>query len=171
MKKAIPLPSLERLEELFSYSVVTGELYRKVQTAQRTKAGDVAGSVNKVDGYRRIVVDSQMYKASRLIWKLVTGEDPLDSYVDHIDGNRSNDSWHNLRLVTLRQNAWNVQAHRDSKSGVKGVVWSERHRNFRAEIMANGCKRHLGVFPTAAEAAAAYAKAAKQLHGDYARTS
>ena len=69
-----PLPSAQRLNELFVYSPETGKLTYKVKRG-RFQVGTLAGTVLK-NGYRQVVIDRSNYYASRLIWKLQTGEDP-----------------------------------------------------------------------------------------------
>lgn len=95
----------------------------------------------------------------------VAGEAGLD--VDHIDGDGLNNTRANLRACTRKQNLANKQRSVTNKSGFKGV-W-ERNGTYRATISVEGRSRHLGPFPTAQEAADAYAVAARDLHGEYAR--
>ena len=105
------MPSQERLMELFNYSPDTGVL--SYATGIK-KLGKPAGCVNKVSGYQMIHVDGLYYTAQRLIWVLVTGEDPGDMVIDHIDRDKTNNVWTNLRKVTHSQNNCN-KAVRTSK--------------------------------------------------------
>lgn len=89
--------------------------------------------------------------------------------VDHINGNGLDNRRSNLRLVTHAENARNSGAHRDSKSGVKGVTWDKRRSRWVARIMVNGRTTNLGRFEHLEDAAEMYAKAARLLHGEYAR--
>lgn len=50
---------------------------------------------------------------------------------------------------------------------IKGVTWHQK--KFRAEIQYCGKRVYLGSFPTAEEAYVAYCKAAKKLHGEFAK--
>lgn len=93
--------------------------------------------------------------------------DGLD--VDHRDGDGLNNRRANLREATRQQNMANRSTHAGNASGYKGV-W--RHgRKFRASIQLNGKTVHLGGFDTAAEAALAYADAARQAHGEFANAT
>lgn len=87
---------------------------------------------------------------------------------DHIDGNPLNNCRSNLRLATPAENARNRGKQRDNTSGFKGVHWNKQRRNWRAQIKINQKGIHLGVFDTPEEAYAAYCKAAKELHGEFA---
>jgi len=102
MTKFKPLPSQAELHELFHYSFVTGELYWKVKPSNRIKIGSVAGHEDKI-GTREVSINGQRYKAYRLIWVWVTGEDPGAMEIDHINGIRSCNAFHNLRLANRAQ--------------------------------------------------------------------
>lgn len=102
---------------------------------------------------------NRTYSMHRVIFGAVSGQQ-----VDHIDRNRLNNVRANLRLATASQNAINrVSA---SKTGYRGV--QQDYRRFKAMIWAAGQFYLLGRFSNAIEAARAYDKAARQLHGDFA---
>ena len=92
-----PIPSQEYLVGLFDYSPITGLLYRKVRRGHQhvgTPVGTTRG-----DGYRVVDIHGKKFKTSRIIWRMVTGDDPGDMDVDHANRIRDNDAWHNLRLL------------------------------------------------------------------------
>jgi hypothetical protein len=74
----------------------------------------------------------------------------------------------NLRIATVSQNNCNRRAQRNNKSGFKGVY--RHNQKWAAQIGFNGKRKYLGYYPTPELAFAAYCAAAKQLHGDFART-
>lgn len=96
---------------------------------------------------------------------------PAGIDVDHRDMDRLNNTRDNLRLATRDQNMCNQRGHADSTLGVKGVHREKRRGKFVAQISVRGTHHFLGHFVTIEEAAAAYAKAAHELHGEFARTS
>lgn len=101
--KHLPLPSQERLHEVFSYSPITGELtWQNLPIDLVYLNGQQAGFMTD-RGWRRIRLDGKQYRAARLVWCWVTGEDPGDLTVDHIDRCRDNQAWHNLRLADRKQ--------------------------------------------------------------------
>lgn len=53
----------------------------------------------------------------------------------------------------------------------KGCYWQPKRKKWIAQIGAAGKRKTIGYFDTEAEAAAAYAKEANSLHGDYMRIS
>jgi hypothetical protein len=91
--------------------------------------------------------------------------------VDHIDGNGLNNRRSNLRVVTRAQNAWNRRKASYNKSGFKGVTLDKPTGKWRAQITLNRKQRFLGHYDTIAEAAAVYAKASAELHGEFGRVA
>ena len=161
MPKFKPLPSQEKLHDLFDYSVVTGELYWKNPTRYKSYKGRVAGSVN-LKGY--VMVDVKLnserlrYYAHRVIWKWVTGEDPGALDIDHKNGIRDCNAWHNLRKATKKQN----RANQPRRGWTKTPCG-----NYRVMCGSMDTNRYVGTFKTEAEARAAYAEAKRALHGEF----
>jgi hypothetical protein len=104
--------------------------------------------------------------------RLILGTDSgLDT--DHRDGNPLNNRRNNLRPATHAQNMANKAAHRNNKSGLKGVhrapIGKGGGRPWRATIQANKQRHFLGTFATAEQAARAYDEAARKHHGEFGR--
>ena len=133
-------------------------------------AGTIAGWISK-KGYRRIRIDGITYGAHQLAWLYVYGEWP-ESDVDHVnnDGPKHDNRICNLRLATRSQNAANTGKKSTNKSGYKGVSWHKATCKWRAQIMINGKKTHLGLFDSAEDAHKAYVEKIKEIHGEFART-
>lgn len=92
-----------------------------------------------------------------------------DDYVDHIDGNRLNNTLSNLRIYSKKQNEYNSKIRADNSSGFKGVSFDKRKDKYRAYINKDGHQYHLGYFCSAKDAAQAYNLVAQELFGEYAR--
>ena len=90
------LPPAELLWDLFAFSPLTGELFWRVPKQGRSRCRPVG---TNDCGYRKVVVDRKPLLLHRVVWKWVTGDDPGKLFIDHIDRVRSNNSFHNLRLV------------------------------------------------------------------------
>lgn len=99
----------------------------------------------------------------------MTGEDP-PALVDHIDGDRLNNSWNNLRLANKSENMANRVPPKNNTSGFKGVSYSRSRRKYEVHIMKNRRRQFLGRFTTLSEAAAAYEVAALELHQQFKNT-
>jgi len=170
-KYCLPLPPQDELLKNLAYDPATGVLTRKVTTTR--KAGTEAGCETKTtrQTIRVVGVCGRFFVAHRLIWKMMTGQEPPE-FIDHIDGNSLNNRWNNLRLATNGQNRFNSKRAKNNSSGFKGV----HHRGpryisrpWRAVISANGKHYNLGQFATPEEAAAAVNAKRETLHGVYAR--
>lgn len=166
------LASRERFSELFSYDEESGRLANRTTRNNRSKAGDGAGCFNR-DGYMQVSVDGRVYLHHRLIWLLVTGYWPTDD-IDHINGQRSDNRWANLREATRKQNIQNT-AKRPNKTGHPGVHYSKAYpghgipARYVAQIRIAGRKVHLGRFETAEAAGAAYEIAESSYKGEFKR--
>ena len=146
----------ERLKELFHYNQETGHFTRLVQTSNSVKIGDIAGSLSL--GYVEMRVDTFRVKAHRLAFLYMNGEMPKN-HVDHIDRNRENNSWRNLRQVTRGENQKNLPLRKDSTSGFTGVYWFKRDSNWQVQICVDGERISLGYFKEKSEAIEARKKA------------
>lgn len=168
-----PLPSQERLQELLSYDPETGMLTNKVTRASNGKAkkGTRAGRAMTI-GYRNLNVDGPTYLEHRIIWRLVTGDDPGSLSVDHINGDRGDNSWSNLRLATTTQQVLNITNQTNNRSGITGVSWHKKLGKWRATASENYRSIHLGVFDSLLDAAAArYRWEREHTDSDFFRTA
>jgi hypothetical protein len=88
--------------------------------------------------------------------------------VDHRNGNGVDNQRHNLRLATGSQNQQHrVRATRPQMaSKFKGLSWEQGR--WRARILAEGRRIHLGAFASEIEAAKAYDAAALKYFGEFA---
>lgn len=158
----------KRLKEVLCYDAETGEWRWRSPPGRKMKAGDLAGTTVE-GGYIGIRYDGRRYLAHRLAWVFMTGQQP-PAFIDHKDRNPTNCRWDNLRAATQTQNNGNSCRPRHNRSGIKGVSWAPHTNGWVARIKRNGKLKHLGVFCTSNEAQAAYAAAAREHFGEFART-
>jgi hypothetical protein len=170
MTKPNPLPSLAELNDLLDYDPETGLFTWKKTRSRLARAGSIAGTPHSA-GYIHICINGKQLLAHRLAYKMFYGSDPVDQ-VDHIDCDKKNNSIANLRDSTNTQNQRNVKAFKNNTSGFKGVLANPLSRKspWKAYIRFNNKNNYLGSYKTKEEAASAYEKAAKEHHGDFART-
>ena len=165
-----PYPSQEQLREIFTLrDNNTQPFLWKIKPSQSTKIGDVAGSLNKSDGYYVIKFGGIAYRLHRLVWIYHNGDIPDKMLVDHIDGNPLNNKIENLRLSTNSQNICNSKIPSTNTSGVKGVHWDKSNNKWRAQMKINHKTKNLGSFDTIEEAETVVIALRNNLHGEFAR--
>lgn len=165
----MPVLTQARLHEVLDYDPKTGVFRWKVSLSNRAQAGSVAGG-SMSHGYLRIAVDGVRYTAHRLAWFYVYGVWP-SARLDHRDTNPAHNWINNLREATMSQNLANQKQRRTNTSGHKGVTFWARDGNWKAQIGVRGKNINLGYFPTREAAAAAYAEAAREAFGEFARVA
>lgn len=165
-KKQCTEVSIELLHKMLRYDPDTGALYWRVAPCRSVKAGDEAGSAFK--GYRRVRVGGRQILNHRVIWAMNKGYWPT-APIDHHDLNRSNNRIENLREATTSQNRLNCPVPKNSRSGFKGV--KPHGKRWVARIPDKGKTRHIGTFATPEEAARAYDRECRLLHGDFSNTN
>lgn len=160
----------QRIEELIEYRPDTGLFHWRVARNSYgggVRPGDEAGTIH--DGYVQIIIEQRTYRAHRLAWFLMTGDfPPKGEEIDHINRDRSDNRWCNLRLVTRTQNNMNMSIRTDNKSGCKGVGCRKDTGRWYARITVERRVILLGHFDTFAEAVAARQAAEQQYFGEFA---
>jgi len=122
-------------------------------------------------GYIVIGIQGGHYLAHRLAWFYVTGEWPKH-FIDHKDGDPSNNAYANLREATQSQNIANARKlKRGGTSKFKGVYWIKADRKWSAQIRVAGKLILLGRFNDEQAAHEAYMAAARKHFGDFARAA
>lgn len=154
----------EIITEAFEYDAETGNLTRKF------KGGNcrVIGLKRTVDGYTRVSFNAREYPAHRVIWWLVYGELPT-SFIDHINGEKSDNRLANLRLASDAENKRNVGKRSHNTSGFKGVTFCKSTGRWLAHATLGRRGHHLGRHDTPEAAAKAYRNFALENHGEFFR--
>ena len=148
--KPLTLPSYEKINSLFDYCEHSGNLTWKKSYGGRAKKGNIAGTIRSGE-YRKVGIDGKQYPAHRLIWLLVTKQQPaLDRDIDHKNGDKKNNRFQNLRLFTNSENT----AHHPNRPEPKcyqvhtrnGITW------YQAIFTLNNKRYTHGNYKTAEEA-------------------
>lgn len=148
-------PDRDRLLHLLDYNQETGVFTWRNPTTPCVRVGQRAGTIQS-GGYVQIKLDKVNYLAHRLAWLYIYGTWPTEQ-IDHKNRVRHDNRILNLRDCTRPENLQNTGTPCNNTSGVKGVDQRTRRdgeRLWRARIGVKGRSRHLGYFPTFAEAVA-----------------
>jgi len=143
-----------RLKELLHYCPESGLLNWRSDVSYKHKMHGKPASTVGNHGYIAVCIDGSMQLGHRLAFLYMTGSFP-ENYTDHIDGDRLNNKWSNLRDVSATDNGRNVCLGKNNKSGSIGVSWSKKSSKWYSTIMVDYKQIALGLFDDKAEAIAA----------------
>jgi hypothetical protein len=138
------------------YCPETGVFRWKMSNGRARSCGSIAGR-KLPNGYLTVKLNNMTVYLHRAAWQIVYGTPP-EQYIDHINGNPSDNRIVNLRDVSQTVNLQNTRKARGALLGV-----ARCRKKFRAEIRIGGRKKHLGVYATAEEAHAAFMSARQAL--------
>jgi hypothetical protein len=145
----------ERPPELFK-----GHSPSQARAWNKRYAGREAFPPNPSRGYRSSTIFGIRVMAHRAAWCHYMGQTiPEGQYIDHVNGDPSDNRICNLRLASPAQNQMNIET---QIGAVRGAVFHKQTRKWQASI-----RIHLGSFDTAEDATAAYEAAAAKLHGEF----
>ena len=153
----------EYLKEILEYEQETG-IFTWVKLAKNVHnihIGDIAGCLDKRNGYISIRINNKKYRAHRLAWLYVIGNWP-EFEIDHINHIRNDNRFENLRDTD--KNRWNKSEQKNNTSGYVGVVLDKPTKKWQAQIQVNGKCIYLGLFTDIEEASQAYQEAKEKYH-------
>lgn len=130
------------VQKFFTYDALTGVLKRRLPTSNNY-VGEVVGTL-KNNGYLSVGIGNKEYLVHRIIWLYQTGYMP--DQVDHINHDRLDNSWSNLREVNNTDNSKNASISKNSSTKLNGVSFMKSRNKYRATIMVNKKQIHLGLF-------------------------
>lgn len=149
------------LKARLNYDPDTGEFTWLVIKGNINKEGR-AGTLGP-DGYLQIKVNWRSYKAHRLAWLYIHGEFP-EQYIDHINGDRTDNRISNLRQASMAENHQNRAINKSNTSGFIGVIFRKDMNKYQARIKVDRKEKYLGLYDTAELAFEAYKEAKRVLH-------
>jgi len=145
----------ERPPELFN-----GHSASRATSWNKRYAGREAFPVNPSRGYRSSTIFCRRVMAHRVAWcHFHNSAIPDGRYVDHINGNRSDNRIENLRLASASENQANTE---EPIGHIRGAVFHKATGKWQCSI-----RIHLGTFDTAEGASEAYESAASLLNGKF----
>ena len=153
----------ELLKELLHYDPDSGVFTwreRGNSAFDKRYAGKEAGTIND-RGYRKVSISGVVYRAHRLAFMYMKGRWPRKE-VDHLDHDKLNNRWLNLRDTSHPENGRNKSKFKNNTSGINGVNWNSNALNWRAQIMVSGKNKQLGSFDNIEFAQAARLEAERE---------
>lgn len=143
---ATDLITQSELHRLLSYDPDTGVFVWRVSASYRVMPGQQAGTISH-KGYIKIQCRTKMYLAHRLAWLYMTGEWP-PAQIDHINRQKGDNRFANLRAVSASQNVRNTGIRSDNTSGYKGVSFWAHQGKWASQLRVADKNHLLGMFET-----------------------
>jgi hypothetical protein len=158
-------PSKDELDMLAEYFYVDGgNLVAKKPYGRhgRKSAGEIAGSMNST-GYWQLKFKGRMYLAHRIVYFIEKGSWPVGD-IDHINGDKTDNRFENLRDVTRGENKRSYVTKSPGKtSKFRGVYLPSGRTKWVSRIEFKGVNKVIGYYDTEEEAALAYNARASEL--------
>jgi hypothetical protein len=125
------------LRKLFAYDAESGVFKRigRLKRGGQVVACDFVTNSKSTHGYYQYTIKDHTFDVHRLIWMWVHGKWP-DGDIDHINGNRQDNRWENLRVVSRTENLRNTGRKTEPKYGHVGVY--AHGKTWRVSIGAEG---------------------------------
>ena len=146
-----PLPSVQRLKEIFELDEHSPSGLRNKVTRGRLKAGLPAGT--RGSRYWVAAIDGSYYTVQRIVYAIYNEVDPGNLLVDHINRNKYDNTPTNLRLAHYQLNSVNGGLYGHNTTGIRGVSYNKRDNVFYAQIKIKQKTLHLGSFTSVEQAA------------------
>ncbi|CAB4152509.1 putative NHN endonuclease [uncultured Caudovirales phage] len=127
--------------EYFEYR--DGHLYWKVLHGRKNTIGKKAGFLYN-NGYIGVGFKRKQYKVHRIIYELHHGYCP--KFIDHINGDNSDNRIENLRAATRNQNGYNTKLNINSTTGIKGVRLDKNTKKYRVSFRVNKEMKSFGSY-------------------------
>jgi hypothetical protein len=149
MPKYSPMPSRERLQEVFAFNDQGVLIWKaKPYYCSKIAIGSPAGTRRK-DGYIKVRLDKKFYFVHRIAWYLSTGIEPGNLQIDHINRIKWDNRPSNLRLATNYENAQNRLEPARGATGELCVTFSRsKLKPYLLQIK----NKYIGIYKTLEEA-------------------
>lgn len=160
----------EEIRKYFGYDSRTGVFIWRECPRFPKLVGKTAGCLHKPTGYWFLSLHNKKIKGHIAAWAYWYGEWPRHD-IDHKNTNKADNRIANLRPGGKAPNGANRTKQKNNTSGHKGVFWSNASKKWMVQIKAKGKLHYIGLFVSKKLAVAAYASAAREHHGEFARAA
>lgn len=141
------LPPLDFLHKILYYDENSISCLRwKDDRNYNVEIGEIAGTKHHA-GYWITKINEVKYYNHLLVFYMVSGKElDYELEIDHIDRDRGNNKFENLRQISKSHNLINSTLYRNNSSGYVGVNWSKLTERWVARIYINQKRKTLGTF-------------------------
>ncbi len=133
----------KELKRVLDYNSKTGIFTWKV-SKQGMKKNKIAGCKTPTRGVS-ISINYKQYKAHRLAWLYIKGFWPKDD-IRHINRDKNDNRFINLQNVSRLYNLQNQKMDCRNSSGIIGVYWVEKFKNWKVQIQKDYETIYLGTY-------------------------
>ena len=136
----------------------------KEATLNRFRFNFITGELSYSDGsplyshiqhrYKWVWFESRMVGQHQIAWLIMSGAWPAED-VDHINRDKSCNTWINLRAATRGQNCQNRGPHKNNICKIKGLRFRPKDGFWEPRIMKDGAPIYLGIYKSLEDAIAA----------------
>ena len=155
------------IDGYLNYEISWWGRVRNTTTGRILKGGTISS------GYSAVILCKEGKRKNHSVHVLVAsewvGNPDGKRCVDHMDNDKTNNNWKNLRWATSSENSRNMRKHWDGSSSFKGVSWDKRAGKWRTQILVNRKVKTLGRYLSEREAADVYNAAAIEHYGVFAK--
>lgn len=153
MKKILKINEVETILDLDDYEYFKNEsLISMIDKQKKTRI--------YIKGFTRMA-----YPLSRVIMDIYDSK----LVVDHINGNTLDNRRSNLRVCTQSQNLMNSKKSSNNKSGLKGVSWHKKNKQWQVFVGVNNKRIFGGYYKCRLLAGMKYDELAIKHHGRFAK--
>lgn len=150
----------EYINSILQYEPETGLVHKK-SDKDRCQCG-----YTDKDGYWVVVIRGKHYRLHRVAFLLMGLRAP--KYVDHINGDRGDNRWQNLRAATHSQNCCNQKVRSTNTSGEKNVYFDKRKGKWCVKLRVDGKRKHIGYYSNLEDAKISAINARSLYHKEFA---
>lgn len=122
----------KRLKEVLHYDPETGKFTWLLPVARRVKKGSPAGTLQR-SGFIHIRIDGEQHNAHRLAYFYMKGYWP-EHEIAHINKNKSDNRWANIRHVTRSQNMVSRRRNSNNTSGHRNICLNKTTKEWQVHI-------------------------------------
>ena len=137
----------------FYYEPELGQLFYRHNIGIGVRKGDRAGTIGAL-GCRVVNIGNHHYSEHRIIYAIVTGRDPKDLVIRHVDGCKDNNNFYNLEASAPTENIFKAhdpevhplerKVNNRNTSGIAGVSWHKQKKKWELKVAIGNERRFLG---------------------------